>query len=218
VKEELDLVGFALFAPAAVMLLLAIIWGGNKFAWNSATIIGLFCGSVATTVVFALWQVHLGEKAMIPPRIIRKQLVVFGCATNFFQMASNLTLSYYLPLWFQVVKGATPLMSGVMILPTAISQSIGAVLAGKFGESKQVCSHDHRVSDSNNRTVQVMRYCAPWAMFGSMISTIGSGLMTTFVPSTGTGEWIGYQILVGLGRASVFQMVSQIKCLFVWPC
>ncbi|KAI1617443.1 DNA repair protein RAD50 [Exophiala viscosa] len=186
VKEELDLLGFALFAPACVMFLLAIIWGGNKFAWRSSAIIGLFCGAAATTIVFVLRETRRGEKAMIPPSIIRKQLVIFGCITNLLGMASNLTLAYYLPLWFQVVKGESPLMSGVMVLPTAIAQSIGAVLAGKF--------------------VQVLRYCAPWAMFGSMISSIGSGLMTTFVPSTGAGAWIGYQILVGLGRASVMQI------------
>ncbi|EXJ93981.1 hypothetical protein A1O1_02374 [Capronia coronata CBS 617.96] len=186
VREELDLVGFALFAPACIMLLLAIIWGGNKYSWDSATIIGLFCGAGATAIVFALWEISRREKAMIPPTIIRKQLVFSGCIVNFLTMAANLTLSYYLPLWFQVVKGATPLMSGVMILPTAIAQSVGAGLAGKI--------------------VQVLRYCAPWAMFGTMVSSIGSGLMTTFVPSTSTGAWIGYQILVGTGRASVFQM------------
>ena len=50
-------------------------------------------------------------------------------------------------------------------------------------------------------------------MFAAMVSSIGSGLMTTFVPSTGAGAWIGYQILVGLGRASLFQMVSQTGAL-----
>ncbi|KAK5452022.1 hypothetical protein LTS15_007745 [Exophiala xenobiotica] len=186
ITSELDLVGFGLFAPASVMLLLAVIWGGNQFAWDSSTIIGLFCGSFITYIIFAGWQIHRGEKAMIPPQIIRKKLVVAGCATNFLVMASNLSLSYYLPLWFQVVKDASPTMSGVDLLPTAIAQSLGALAAGKF--------------------VQVLRYCAPWAIFGSMISAVGSGLMTTFTPSTGTGVWIGYQILVGTGRASVFQM------------
>ncbi|KIW11286.1 hypothetical protein PV08_10586 [Exophiala spinifera] len=186
VASELDLIGFALFAPASVMLLLAVIWGGGKFAWDSATIIGLFCGSFVEYLIFAAWQWHRGEKAMIPPHVIGKRLVLAGCATNFFQMASNMTLSYYLPLWFQVVKGATPTLSGAYILPTAISQSIGAVVAGKI--------------------VQVLRYCTPWAIFGSIVSTIGSGLITTFTPTTSTGKWIGYQILIGTGRASVFQM------------
>lgn len=133
VTSELDLIGFGLFAPASVMLLLAVIWGGNQFAWDSSTIIGLFCGSFVTYIIFAGWQIHRGEKAMIPPQIIRKKLVLTGCATNFLVMASNLSLAYYLPLWFQVVKDASPTMSGVDLLPTAIAQSLGALTAGKFG-------------------------------------------------------------------------------------
>ncbi|KAL9065886.1 MAG: hypothetical protein Q9161_007939 [Pseudevernia consocians] len=43
--SDLDLVGFSIFAPALIMLLLALQWGGTTFAWNSSQIIGLFCGA-----------------------------------------------------------------------------------------------------------------------------------------------------------------------------
>lgn len=133
VTEELDLIGFALFAPACVMFLLAMIWGGTTYPWRSSTIIGLFCGAFAMLLVCIAWVMYRGEKAMIPPNIARKRLVIFGCFTSCFQMGAVLLLSYYLPIWFQVVKNASPTMSGVMILPTAIAQILGAVLAGKFG-------------------------------------------------------------------------------------
>ncbi|RFU34088.1 hypothetical protein B7463_g2247, partial [Scytalidium lignicola] len=183
---ELDLIGFILFAPACIMFLLALTWGGNEYPWNSSTIIGLFCGAFVTFVIFGIWQVHRGAKAMIPPQIARIQLVVFGCFTSAFQMGALSLLSYYLPLWFQVVKNASPTMSGVMILPTAISQCFGAVLAGRF--------------------VQFIGYVTPWALIGSMLTAVGAGLITTFTLSTGAGAWIGYQILIGTGRGSVLQM------------
>ncbi|KAJ9195498.1 hypothetical protein DTO164E3_6811 [Paecilomyces variotii] len=186
VTEELDLIGFALFAPACVMFLLAMIWGGTTYPWRSSTIIGLFCGAFATLLVCVAWVMYRGDKAMIPPNIARKRLVIFGCFTSCFQMGAVLLLSYYLPIWFQVVKNASPTMSGVMILPTAIAQILGAVLAGKF--------------------VELIGYCTAWALFGCTLSSIGAGLMTTFLPSTGAGPWIGYQILMGTGRGSVLQM------------
>jgi hypothetical protein len=40
--------------------------------------------------------------------------------------------SYYLPLYFQAVVGASPLLSGVYILPFAISLSIVGVFTGIF--------------------------------------------------------------------------------------
>lgn len=133
ITQELDLIGFALFAPACTMLLLAMIWGGTTYRWNSSTIIGLFCGAFATLVVFIIWCLYRGEKAMMPPKIVRKRLVMFGCLTSFFQMGALMLLAYYLPIWFQVVKDASPTMSGVMTLPTAIAQLFSSVLAGKFG-------------------------------------------------------------------------------------
>jgi hypothetical protein len=39
-----------------------------------------------------------------------------------------------------------------------------------------------------------------------MLTAIGSGLMTTFIPSTSTAKWIGYQIMTGTGRGMVMQM------------
>ncbi|KAH0837408.1 putative HC-toxin efflux carrier TOXA [Fonsecaea pedrosoi] len=186
VTKELDLMGFVIFAPACVMLLLAMIWGGNQYRWDSSVIIGLFCGAAGTTAVFVAWETFKGEKAMIPPAIVKNRLVIFGCLTSFLQIGALLSLSYYLPVWFQVVKDESPLMSGVMVLPTAIAQAIGGITAGKL--------------------VQIVGYYTPWALLGCVLTSIGSGLMTTFTPSTGAGPWIGYQILAGMGRGSVVQM------------
>lgn len=58
--------------------------------------------------------------------------------------------------------------------------------------------------------VQFIGYVTPWALFGSMLTTVGAGLITTFTPSSTAGEWIGYQILIGTGRGSVLQMVRSI--------
>jgi MFS family permease len=65
ITKELDLLGFAMFAPGSIMFLLALTWGGVRYRWNSAVIIGLFCGSAATILIFALWEVRRGDQAMV---------------------------------------------------------------------------------------------------------------------------------------------------------
>lgn len=150
--RELDIVGFVLFAPACIMFLLAVNWGGTTYPWDSATVIGLLCGSFVTICIFAVWQWHRGDRAMIPPTIIGNQLVLFGCLVTVFQMGALILLSYYLPLWFQVVKDADPTMSGVMSLPSALSQALGSVVAGKVGSSRLMSflSAAMLISDSSN--------------------------------------------------------------------
>ena len=55
--------------------------------------------------------------------------------------------------------------------------------------------------------VKGVPYAPIWASFGNATTAIGAGLMTTFLPSTSAGKWIGYQILAGVGRGIALQMV-----------
>jgi hypothetical protein len=150
--RELDIGGFALFAPACIMFLLALNWGGSTYSWKSATVIGLLCGSFATAWIFAVWQWRRGDRAMIPPAIISNRLVLFGCLVSGSQMGALSLLAYYLPLWFQVVKDASPTKSGVMTLPSAISQALGSLIAAKVGSSSQRISlmDDMLILDSSS--------------------------------------------------------------------
>jgi hypothetical protein len=131
--QKLDFVGCSLFGSGCVMLLLAIQWGGVDYPWNSPTIIGLFCGFVPVIGIFFWWQHYKGIDAMIPLAILSQRTVSFSCVTMLFQMGGALLITYYLPMWFQVVKGASSTASGVMILPTILAQVLLAVVAGVLG-------------------------------------------------------------------------------------
>ena len=72
---KLDPIGFCLFARPQSSSSLALQWGGIDYAWSSATIIGLFCGSFGTLLAFVGWEYHMGENAMIPLSIISRR----GC-------------------------------------------------------------------------------------------------------------------------------------------
>lgn len=52
-----------------------------------------------------------------------------------------------------------------------------------------------------------MGYYLPWSVAGGMLSSIGSGLLSTLTPTTSTAKWVGYQILSGAGRGAGFQTV-----------
>ncbi|KAJ5625559.1 hypothetical protein N7510_001868 [Penicillium lagena] len=185
VLHKLDLIGFVLFAPAAIQLLLALQYGGNKFAWNSSTVIGLFCGSGVTFIVFLLWEHRQKERAMIPLAMLRMRRVWSSCLTMACIMALVLCNSYYLPVYFQAVKNVSPILSGVYMLPGILSQLVFAVMSGLL--------------------IGKLGYYLPWAVFSGVATAIGNGLLSTFKPETPTAKWVGYQILLGAGRGSGFQ-------------
>ena len=136
--EKLDIVGFTMFAPAAIQFLLALEWGGTRFPWRSATIIGLFCGAAATFCVFLAWEYRRGDSAMIPFSMVRRRIVWCSCMVVFLFMGSMIITSYYMPIYFQAIRNATPTMSGVYILPAILSQILFSTVSGVLGMNPNI--------------------------------------------------------------------------------
>ena len=202
---KLDLIGFAIFAAAAIELLLAVQYGGNQFAWNSSTVIGLFCGAGATFVVFLAWNYYKGDDAMIPSTMLRERIVWSSCLVYGFLMSQMFTTSYYLPIYFQGVKGVSPTLSGVYLLPFILSQLLCAIGSGTLGR------YGYRLSvlgSADDQVVGRLGYYLPVSVFSAMLIATGSGLLSTLAPGTSTGRWIGLQILLGAGSGSGLQMVG----------
>jgi len=59
-------------------------------------------------------------------------------------------------------------------------------------------------------TVNKVGYYIPISLFAAVLISVGNGLISTFSPGTSTGKWIGYQILLGVGRGLGLQMVRLI--------
>ena len=131
--KHLDLPGLLLFVPAVIMLLLAVQWGGNKHAWKSATVIGLIIGFALLMSVFAAWQWHQQDEASIPPRIIGQRSVYSAATMLFFGLGSVQLVAYYLPIWFQVIKGATPVESGIRFVPSVLGNFVMSIISGALG-------------------------------------------------------------------------------------
>lgn len=137
IHKKLDLIGFVIFAPATIQLLLALQYGGNQYAWNSSTVIGLFCGAAATAVIWMTWNFHKGDDAMFPIPMLRKKIVWSSCLVFGFLMSQLFTTSYYLPIYFQGVKGVSPTLSGVYLLPMIVAQIIFAIGSGRLSKSNR---------------------------------------------------------------------------------
>ncbi|KAI4727250.1 MFS general substrate transporter [Aureobasidium sp. EXF-10728] len=176
---SLDLVGLLLFAPATIMMLLALQWGGLVYAWRNATIIGLFVGAAVLTCIFALWQIHKGDDAMIPPKLLTQRVIFSACLTELFAMGTVYVATYYLPQWFQIVKGVSPIRSGVMYLPLSLSDVASALMVGIL--------------------LPYVGLTNPFILAGTILLAVGSGLLSTLSTSSGSQYWIPYQILPGMG-------------------
>ena len=203
---DLDLLGFALFVPPSVMLLLALQLGsGGKYAWSSPVIIGLFCGAAACAALFILWERRMGDQAMLPGQLLKQRIVWTSCVYASCIITCMMTASVWMPTYFQAVKGDGPTDSGVHVLPSILSQLLVVIATGAAGMSLHYQTY---AFGSLLFIVSRMGYYLPWALVGGIITAIGNGLVSTFTASTSASVWIGYQILLGAGRGCGMQIVS----------
>lgn len=130
----LDLIGFVLFAPAILQLLLALQYGGNQYPWNSSTVIGLFCGSGATFAVWLVWNRYKGDDALLPHSMIKQTVVWASGLYQAFMISAVYGATFFLPIYFQAINNVTAMMSGVYLLPTILPQLLMAALSGVLCE------------------------------------------------------------------------------------
>lgn len=183
--KQFDPAGTVVFMPGVISLLLALQWGGTKYAWDSARIIALLVLFGVLITVFVVIQGFMKENATVSPRIFLKRTVWSSAFFAFFTGAAFLASVYFLPIWFQAVKGASAVRSGIMNLPMLIAVVIFSVIAG-------IC-------------VTVFGYYTPFMIAGTVLMSIGYGVITTFEPDIGSGKWIGYQIIAGAGVGVAMQ-------------
>lgn len=204
--HKLDIVGFFLLAPAATMLLLALQYGATCCPWNSPRVIGLFCGALVALIIF-LWDGSTkGEDALLPIWMITRRVLWCSCLVMVFSVATSFCASYFLPVYFQTVRGVSPIMSGVWLLPTILSQLIAAAVSGILG--KDSIPEELWFAMSNDGTVSKTGYYLPWSVAAGVFLSIGSGLISTYSATTPEAKWIGYQTILGTGRGMGMQMVS----------
>lgn len=180
---DLDLVGNFVILGSAIMFFLALQFGGRTGDWGSSRIIGLLTGAGVAMVVFVLWQWRRGDRALIPPSIILQRSVAASCGVAFFIYSTLLVHIYYLPIWFQAIRGDSAVTSGVHMIPYVAANALFSLIAGVF--------------------VTKIGYFAPPAIVGCAIGVAGSALLSTLKTDTASPKWIGYEILasVGLGIA-----------------
>ncbi|KAJ5357816.1 Major facilitator superfamily domain general substrate transporter [Penicillium brevicompactum] len=181
-RESLDLMGLVLFAPAMIMLFLALQYGGNQYPWKSATVIGLFCGFGGMLAVFLLWESRRGANAMFPFAIVGQRTVWSSCLSSFFIAGVTVSGAYYLPIYFQAVEGNSPIRSGVYFLPNILPQVTFSLFTGGL--------------------IMAWGYYLPSVVSGCVLASIGYGLLTMLTPGYSIAKRVGYQIIVGVGIGS----------------
>ncbi|KAF2018205.1 major facilitator superfamily transporter [Aaosphaeria arxii CBS 175.79] len=184
--KKLDPLGTILFLPSITSLLLALEWGATEYAWSDPTIIALLTVFAVLFVAFVAWQAYTrNTTATVPARVLFQRSVACGGLSQFAVGATMLTVSMYIPLWFQAIQSLSAMASGIRTIPLVLSVVVGSILSGAL--------------------VQRIGYYTPFMIIGSVLMSVGVGLLTTWNIPIPARIWISYQVILGLGVGFTMQ-------------
>ena len=185
-RHRIDYTGTALLALALAALVLAVSLGGTTYPWGSVQVIGLFAVSLIALGGFVLAERRAAEP-VLPLKLLRNQVfVTTGIVAVLLGFAMFGTITF-LPLYFQVVKGASPTGSGLDLLPLMAGLLITSIVGGQI------------VSRTG-------RYRA-FPIVGTAIMTIGLFLLSRLSPETSTLEASAFMFVTGFGIGLVMQVL-----------
>ncbi|MFI1733384.1 MFS transporter [Streptomyces acidicola] len=130
-KARFDVLGALLLAVASTCLVLLAARGGTEYAWGSETIRGLAAGAVGATVLFLVVEHHAPEP-LIPLRLFKDSVFIVTGFVGLVIGAALFVAGSCLPAFLQLVEGASPTESGLLMLPMTAGIVGASVVAGQL--------------------------------------------------------------------------------------
>jgi hypothetical protein len=183
--KVVDWLGSLSIVGGTLMLLLGLEFGGITYPWNSPTVICLIIFGIFVGGLFVINEWKLARFPIMPIRLFRSISSVAALCVCFMHGYVFIAGSYYLPLYFQAVIGASPLLSGVYLLPFAMSLSFVSAIAGVF--------------------IKKTGKYRPPIWFGLTVMTIGYGLFVDLDADPNWAKIVIFQIIAGIGVGPNFQ-------------
>lgn len=131
IKHKIDYFGATLMTVALCCLLLALTWGGNTFAWGSDRIIELFTGFAVATIALILWERKAAEP-IFPLDLFKRPIFAVSSALSAISGLILLGTIIFLPAYQQIVRGESPISSGLHLLPLVFGMFTMVVIGGRL--------------------------------------------------------------------------------------
>jgi EmrB/QacA subfamily drug resistance transporter len=186
VHHTIDYLGTALLAAGLAGVVLAASLGGTSYAWGSPLIVGLAVAGVVLLAVFPLFERHAREP-ILPPRLFGNRVFAVTSLVGLIIGFALFGAVTYLPLFLQVVKGATPTGSGLQLVPLMGGLLVTSIASG------QVITRTGRYK--------------PFPIAGTAVMVLGLYMLSTIDAATGQALIYVFMFVLGLGLGMVMQVL-----------
>ncbi|MEU3136440.1 MFS transporter [Streptomyces sp. NPDC006854] len=175
----------AFFISAAVSLLLVwVTFAGDKYDWLSWQTYVMVAGSVLLGLVFVFIESRAAEP-IIPLRLFRNRTITLASIASLFVGIAMFAGTVFFSQYFQLARGKSPTMSGVMTIPMIGGLFLSSTISG------QVITRTGRWK--------------AWLVTGGFLVTAGLGLLGTIRYDTPYWHVAVFMFVMGLGIGMMMQ-------------
>jgi len=129
-KRKVDWLGGVLLMASAVVVMLVLTWGGNRYLWLSPTILAMIGAAAALALAF-VWHAYHADEPFLPLRLMGGTVVPYAMAAGGFALGALIALTVHLPLYYEVVYHLSASEAGLALIPLAAVSTCGAAFAGR---------------------------------------------------------------------------------------
>lgn len=182
--KKIDYLGTGLLTFSVVMLLISLSTGGAPNPWSHWSVITPLVFGVVGFAGLAFWERSARCKyPIMPPHVFSNRTTIISFVLTAIHGFITYGFQFYLPVFFQAVKGSSPSQSGVEVMPTTLAvvvfAAVGGPLLSFWGKYK------------------------PMHIIGFGIMTTGLALCVLLGSSTPISVWFTLQIVIASGLGIV---------------
>ena len=170
--------------------LLTVAEQGRTWGWGSGKSIACFAIGILGLIAFVLAEAKMKDEALIPLRIFRHRAVTVTVVASVIIGMAMFGAMMMLPLYMQIVHNASPMKSGLMMLPLVAGMMTASITAGQL----------------TARTGRVREF----PIIGTAIVTVGMFLLHTISADTPLWQVMVFMAIVGIGLGNCMQALTLI--------
>ncbi|KAF8918676.1 cephamycin export protein cmcT [Mucidula mucida] len=183
--RRVDFIGALLVLATTILVVMSLTWGGTDYSWDSAHVLAALCVGVATSVGFIIWEGKVPKYPLLPLYIFRQHIVIGAAITHFINGYLTMVQVFYLPTFYQVAYGYSPVKSAAVLLALTVVQTFVSSGSGLI------------ITWTGRYRELILTGWAVWA--------VGLGLLATLDADSSLGKQVGYSLLTGFGVGQTLQ-------------
>ncbi|KAF5535758.1 major facilitator superfamily transporter [Fusarium mexicanum] len=183
--RQIDWMGVMASIAGIVLTVMAINSGGSMWAWRNVKTISILTIGVIMLLVFLIIEAFFARIPIIPLRLFRHRSPAVLILTGFLHDFAWQSTQYFVPLYYQTVRGFTPLKSATLIVPFLLAQGLAGAASGP-------------IMARYARYMSILRT-------GFLIWTIGAALKLLFNEHTHVAVFVAVLAVEGAGIGWVHQ-------------